>query len=137
MGLFAGTPPATLGVKDGRLAPCKRSPNCVSSQADRSGDPDHFIPPLAFRGSPDAAWAALKKIVRNAPRARIVREHPGYLQAEFTSRVLGFVDDVEFLLEPAAHVIHVRSASRLGYRDFGVNRERVEAIRRQLAAAAV
>ncbi len=75
--------------------------------------------------------------MRNAERARIVREQPGYLQAEFTSRMLGFVDDVEFVLEPTARVIHVRSASRLGYRDFGVNRERVEAIRRQLAAAAV
>ncbi len=137
MGLFAGTPPTTLGANDGRLAPCKRSPNCVSSQADRSSDAGHFIAPLAFRGSADAAWAALREIVRHTERARIVREQPGYLQAEFTSRVLGFVDDVEFLLEPPAHVIHVRSASRLGYRDFGVNRERVEAIRRQLAAGAV
>ncbi len=137
MGLLAGTPPAAIGAKAGRLAPCKRSPNCVSSQADQSTDPRHFVAPLGFRGSPAAAWAALKDIVRDAERARIVREEPGYLRAEFTSRVLGFVDDVEFLLEPTAQVIHVRSASRLGYGDFGVNRSRVEAIRRALAAGAV
>src|SRR5215510_9660661 len=125
MGLFAGEPPPTLGVKDGRLGPCRASPNCVSSQADRAVDPAHFVEPFAIRGSPDAAWATLSEIVRSAKRARIVSERPDYLRAEFTSRLLGFVDDVEFLLDPKARVIQVRSASRLGYRDFGVNRQRV------------
>lgn len=134
MGLFAGTPP-TLGVQNGRLAACPGSPNCVSSQADRA-DAGHFIEPLAFRGSSDAAWAALTEIVRTAERARIVSEQPGYLRAEFTSRVMGFVDDVEFLLDSSARLIHVRSASRLGRSDFGVNRERIEALRARFATAA-
>jgi uncharacterized protein (DUF1499 family) len=134
MGLFAGTAP-TLGATGGKLAPCPASPNCVSSQADRANDAAHYVAPFASGGAPEAAWAALREIVRTAERARVVSEQPGYLRAEFASRVLGFVDDVEFLLDPAARTIHVRSSSRLGYRDFGVNRERIEALRAKLAAA--
>lgn len=123
--MFAGKRPQNLGHGTGRLAPCKASPNCVSSQADPS-DKEHYIAPLALKGE---AIAAVRKAVESMPRTTIVRAEPGYLYAEFQSKLMGFVDDVEFLADPAAGLVHVRSASRLGRRDFGVNRNRVEALR--------
>ena len=71
------------------------------------------------------------------PRTSIVEERADYLYAEFASRLLGFVDDVEFYFPPNERIIHVRSASRLGHSDFGVNRKRIEDIRAKLAAAGV
>ena len=133
MGLFAGKPPSNLGAKNGRLAPCPRSPNCVASQGDPA-DRTHYIAPIAFKGDPGAAWRALRETVAASERVKIVDEREGYLRAEFATKVIGFVDDVEFLLDAPARAIHVRSASRLGYRDFGVNRARVEALRTRLAA---
>ena len=130
----AGERPGDLGVRDGRLAPCKPTPNCVASQADPA-DAGHHIAPIVFRTDATAAWAALVDAVSRSERAVIVAERPGYLHAEFSSRVLGFVDDVEFQLAGAK--LHVRSASRLGRGDFGVNRARIEAIRARLAAAGV
>ena len=112
--------PTNLGVNGGRFAPCKRSPNCVSSQADPA-DREHYIAPL--KGTMDEVRGA----VNSLPRTRIVLEQPNYLYAEFRSRLLGYVDDVEFFADGG--VIHVRSASRLGRRDFGVNRNRVERLR--------
>jgi uncharacterized protein (DUF1499 family) len=123
--MFAGKRPQNLGHGTGRLAPCKTSPNCVSSQADPS-DKEHYIAPIALKAE---AIAAVRKAVESMPRTAVVRVEPGYLYAEFRSKLMGFVDDVEFLADPAAGVVHVRSASRLGRRDFGVNRERVEALR--------
>ncbi len=134
MGLFSGTRPDNLGVRDGRLAPCKPTPNCVSSFADRTSDPGHFVEPLRFTGDPDAAFAKLTAVVRGSERVTVVREEPRYLHAEFKTRLMGYVDDVEFLLDPAARTIGVRSASRLGRRDFGVNRERIESLRAAFAA---
>lgn len=119
--------PDNLGVKDGRLAPCKRSPNCVSSQADPA-DREHYIAPIPFKGSA----LELRKAVESMPRSTVVKEEGNYLYAEFRSRLLGYVDDVEFFYDDKAGLVHVRSASRLGRRDFGVNRKRVEALRRIL-----
>ena len=133
MGLFAGKPPSNLGAKNGRLAPCPRSPNCVTSQGDPA-DATHHIAPIGFKGDPGAAWRALRETVAASERVKIVDEREGYLRAEFATKVIGFVDDVEFLLDASARAIHVRSASRLGYRDFGVNRARIEALRTRLAA---
>jgi uncharacterized protein (DUF1499 family) len=132
-----GERPGDLGVRDRRLAPCKPTPNCVASQADRAADPGHYVPPLAIRDDPQAAWAALVAAVRATPRARIVAERPDYLHAEYASRVFGFVDDVEFQLDPSAKLVHVRSASRVGYSDLGVNRARIEEFRTRLAASGV
>ena len=115
--------PTNLGVKHGSLAPCRHTPNCVCSQADLS-DREHYIAPLK------ASLEDVKKAVEALPRTRIVLSYPNYLYAEFRSRLLGFVDDVEFFFDGA--VIQVRSASRLGRRDFGVNRARVERLRRML-----
>jgi len=122
---FSFRRPTDLGMKNGRFAPCRRSPNCVSSQADPS-DREHYIAPLR------ASMEEIRKAVESLPRTRIVLAHSNYLYAEFRSRLLGYVDDVEFFFDGA--VIQVRSASRLGRRDFGVNRARVEKIRELLAA---
>ena len=135
MGLFSGSRPENLGVREGRLAPCKSTPNCVSSQADADKDAGHYIAPIRISGSAPDAWAALRSLLRSTPRVNIVADQDGYLYAEFASRTMGFVDDVEFLLDPKAGVIHARSASRLGSSDFGVNRDRIETIRGRVAAA--
>jgi uncharacterized protein (DUF1499 family) len=89
------------------------------------------VEPLRYAGDGGAAFARLRDLVAVWPGASIVVQAPGYLHAEFRTRWLGFVDDVELLLDPAAGVIHVRSASRLGHSDLGTNRRRVEAIRQR------
>jgi len=132
MGLFSGTRPDNLGVRDGRLAPAKSTPNNVSSQADK-GDAQHYVEPLRYSGDLRHAWAALKQVVDGMPRVKVLKSDPNYLYAEFNSRLMGYVDDVEFYLDEKAGVIQVRSASRLGRSDFGVNRERIEAVRAKLA----
>ncbi len=126
---FSGSRPTNLGVKDGRLAPCPASPNCVCSQANPQ-DKEHFIEPLSWTGDPQVAIVKLKRIIEGLPRTTIVSETPTYLYAEFTSQLMGFVDDVEFYGDTTAAVIQVRSASRLGQSDLGVNRQRIEEIRR-------
>lgn len=131
--LFAGRRPDNLGVNEGRLAPPKRTPNCVSSQADRA-DIEHYVTPIAFKGTTLEAMAAAKRAVESMERARIVHQEPGYLYAEFRSKLLGYVDDVELLFDDKAGVFHVRSASRLGRRDFGVNWARVEKLRALIQA---
>jgi uncharacterized protein (DUF1499 family) len=132
MGLFSGKRPDNLGVREGRLSPCKPTRNCVASQADKA-DAAHYIEPLKYSGPPDKGWTALQRVLGGMPRVTIVSARPGYLYAEFTSKLMGYVDDVEFLLDPAG-AIHVRSASRLGSGDMGVNRARIEAIRELLDA---
>ena len=132
--MFAGKRPSRLGLTGGRLAPPRRSPNCVSSQADAS-DAQHCILPLKFTGDPLEAMATLRKIVEGTARAAVVKHAATYLYAEYKSQLMGYVDDVEFFASEQEGVIHVRSASRLGRRDFGVNRKRIEAIRGQFAAA--
>ncbi len=124
--IFTGKRPNNLGVSNGKLAPCPNSPNCVSSQSTDTG---HQIAPLTFTSSPEQAIANLKKIIESLPRTKIISESPDYLYAEFKSALLGFVDDVEFYLDRNANVIQVRSASRLGQSDLGVNRKRIETIR--------
>lgn len=121
-----GVRPSNLGVRDGKLAPCPSTPNCVSSQ---SSDKEHAVEPLRYSTTPQDAMARLKTIIQGMPRTEIVTEKENYLHAEFTSVVFRFVDDVEFFLDDAAKLIHLRSASRLGKSDLGVNRKRIEAIR--------
>jgi uncharacterized protein (DUF1499 family) len=126
--LFSWKRPDNLGVKEGRLAPCRRTPNCVCSQSDPS-DAVHYVAPIRFEGDAAAAMSVARKATESLPRATVLRHEANYLYAEFRSRLLGFVDDVELAYDEQSGVIHVRSASRLGRRDFGVNRERVEALR--------
>ena len=131
MGLFSGSRPATLGFSGGKFAPPSWKPNTVSSTVPVADA--HYIAPLAFSGSAADAWKRLQAIIAGSPRAALVTNGPLYLHAEFRSAGLGFIDDVEFALDEKAGVIQVRSASRLGVRDFGVNRARVELIRSQFA----
>jgi uncharacterized protein (DUF1499 family) len=125
MNLFARRP-TNLGVHAGKFAPCPSSPNCVSTQADEA---EHRIDLISFTGSPVDALAKLKRAIATLPRAAIVTETADYLHVECTSLIFRFVDDVEFWVDQAKHVIHFRSASRVGYGDLGVNRKRMEAIR--------
>ena len=131
--MFAWKRPDYLGVKDGRLARPKSTPNCVASQADPA-DTEHYIAPIAFKGNAAAAMAAARKAVDGMQGATVIRQEGNYLYAEYRSKVMGFVDDVEFFFDEKAGVIHVRSASRLGRRDFGVNRARAEDLRARIGA---
>lgn len=127
-----GRRPTDLGVANGRFsAPPTRKHNWVSSQVGAS-DP-HYIAPLAFTGDAGAAMRRLRDLIAGMPRAAIMDAREDYLDAEFSTPLMGFVDDAEFYTDGTA--IHVRSAARLGSRDFGVNRKRVEAIRNAFAAA--
>jgi uncharacterized protein (DUF1499 family) len=130
--LLAGRRPSNLGARDGRLAPARRTPNCVSSQADPA-DAEHYIAPIAFKGSRAEAMSTAKRAVASVERSHVVREEAAYLYAECASKLLGFVDDLELLFDEKAGVFHVRSASRLGRKDFGVNRRRVETLRAAIA----
>jgi len=108
------------------LAPCPSSPNCVSTQAQGEG---HSIAPFRYRKSRAEAKEALREIIRSLPRTKLVEEDESYLHYEFTSLLLRFVDDVEFVFDDEAKTIHFRSASRTGYGDLGVNRARMEQVR--------
>ncbi len=114
-----------LGVQEGMLAPCAKSPNCVVSQGD---DEHHFIPAIHYSGSKEKVVEELKRIIAIMERANVVEETEDYIRVEFVSAHLRFVDDGEFYFsEPG--VVQIRSASRYGYSDFNVNRERMEKIR--------
>ena len=109
-----------------QLPPCPQSPNCVSSQ---STDPEHFIEPLKYQGALDEAKARLKQAITALPRTRIMEDEPTYLRAECTSLIFRFTDDLECAFDDTTKVIHVRSASRIGYSDLGANRKRIETVR--------
>ena len=119
----AGEPPQDIGVRDGRLIACPESPNCVSSYESSE---EHAIAAL------DGNLNQVQQILVAMDGANIVEQSNNYLYAEFTSSLMGYVDDVEFLYDAASNTTQVRSASRVGYSDMGANRSRVEAIRMQL-----
>lgn len=120
---FSGKRPSNLGVKEGKLAACPGTPNCVNSQSD---DARSKIEPL-----PAKSIAEVKQVVEGMERTTIIEETDNYLYAEFKSKLMGYVDDVEFYQDDA-NAVQVRSASRLGKSDLGVNRKRVEEIRSKL-----
>ncbi len=119
----AGEPPQNIGIQNNRLTPCPDSPNCVSSF---ESDETHGIAPL------NASIADIQQVLAGMDEANIVSVEADYLYAEFTTPLMGFVDDVEFLQDRASGVTHVRSASRLGYSDLGANRNRIESLRSAL-----
>ena len=114
---------------DNKLPLCPNSPNCVSSQAK---DQEHFVAPFQLAVPANVAWIALKTVLQSLPRIKITRETEQYLHLEATSLIFRFIDDVEFILLPEQQRIDVRSASRTGHSDLGVNRKRVELIRNKL-----
>lgn len=133
--MFSWKRPSYLGVKDGRLARPKRTPNCVSSQADPA-DTEHYIAPIPFKGDAPGAMASVRQAVESLRNSTVIRQEGDYLYAEYRTKIMRFVDDVEFYFDDKDGLIHVRSASRLGRRDFGVNRARVEAIRTRIEGRA-
>jgi uncharacterized protein (DUF1499 family) len=126
----AGARPAHLGVAAASLAPCPDSPNCVSSDA---ADAAHAIPPFDLAAPPQQAWRAARAALEGMPRTRVVTDTGSYLHAECTSAIFRFVDDLELQLRASEGRIAVRSASRLGRGDMGVNRRRVEELRTLMA----
>ena len=133
LGLLQGTAPLDLGVRDGRLKPPSTTPNSVSSQAALyAGHPrqaEAQIAPLHYQGDGAAAMARLKSLVEATAGAQVVKSETDYLYATYTTPLMRYVDDVEFWLDPVGSVIQVRSASRIGHGDWGVNRARIEALR--------
>ncbi|MCJ7772313.1 MAG: DUF1499 domain-containing protein, partial [Desulfobacterales bacterium] len=121
----ASQPPVTIGLRDGKLTPCPNKPNCVSS--DHKGKTSE-IEPLSFRETPEKAWKNLKLTVTNIG-GKIEKDDNNYLWATFRTKLFRFVDDMEFRMDVESKVIHLRSASRVGYSDMGVNKRRVEKLR--------
>lgn len=138
LGAFSSRPPGDLGVKDGKLKPPSNTPNSVTSQAGLY--PDHpqreyaTIAPLPLQGDAAQSLAKIRTVLARMPGVVIVKDEPGYLYAQCTTRLMKYVDDLEFWADPAAGVLQVRSASRVGRSDLGANRARVEAIRTQYTA---
>lgn len=122
---------ASLRAPGGELAPCARD-HCVSSQEPGT---KYFVEPLRYSGSREQARETLQRIVDGMPGADIQTASPDYLHATFTSRFMRYVDDLELLFPEAGGLVQVRSSSRLGHSDFGVNRARVEALRTRFDAA--
>lgn len=123
---FHGKRPDNLGVTDFKLGSCPNTPNCVSSQDE---DQEHKIEPISFNSSPEDAISKLASIINGMERAEIISQSNDYIHAEFTSKLMGFRDDIEFYIAVPAQTIQVRAAARLGKSDLGVNRKRIEAIR--------
>lgn len=111
----------------GRLTPCPKTPNCVSTQAPPG---KQHMDPIPYKGSVEQARQRLFSALRGFERVTIVEEGPDYIHAEFRSKLLRFVDDVELVVDEQAKLVHFRSASRTGRYDFGVNRQRMEKLRR-------
>ncbi|OYE05548.1 DUF1499 domain-containing protein [Nostoc sp. 'Peltigera membranacea cyanobiont' 232] len=117
---------SSLGVDNGHLSSCPASDNCVVSQ---NADSKQTINPITYHLDRNAAREILLKVISVVPRTEIVEQTPNYIHALSKSRIFKFVDDVEFYLPPNESVIHLRSASRVGESDLGVNRRRMEQIR--------
>lgn len=131
MSLFScsGKRPTNLGIINARLAPCPDTPNCVSSD---STDDEHKIPAFELQTPTNDDWLSVREFIYSLPRTLIITETANYLHAECTSAIMGYVDDLELHLRDEENIIAVRSASRLGSSDFGVNRRRIESIRSNL-----
>ena len=123
-----------LGLQNGHLRSCPNSPNCVSSRAN---DSEHQVSALQLQMTPEQSWEQVKTTIKALPRTRIITATSEYIHAECRSAVFGFIDDLELHLLQEQGQIEVRSLARLGYYDFGVNRERVEQLRSRLLKAGV
>ena len=138
-GVFRSSAPTDLGVHGGKLKPPSTTNNSVSSQValypDNPQRQAAQIAPLALRGDGPATVGRIKSVVEAMAGAKVVKSDADYLYAQFTTPLMKFVDDAEFWYDPVAQVIQVRSASRIGEGDMGVNRKRIEAVRAALSAS--
>jgi uncharacterized protein (DUF1499 family) len=121
----AGSMPKNIGITDNKLSPCPDKPNCVNSFSNTK---EHRIQP--FSPASNQLWKNLIQVLNEQKNSKIIISEPLYIHATFTSKLMGFVDDVEFL--QSNNTTHIRSASRLGYSDLGANRDRIERLRSQL-----
>jgi len=128
--MLAGKRPKNLGIKNGKLKNCTSKPNCVCSHCNENNP--HNIKPINVIGTLSETLEKIHQLLLNTSKVKIIKYEGNYLYAECKSKLLGFVDDLEFYSDNDAKVIQVRSASRLGTSDFGVNRKRVEMIRKKL-----
>ena len=127
----SGTRP-DLGIHNGSLMPCPKTPNCVNSQTDGE---KHYVEPIRFMGTQQKARDRLLQVLESEQQAKVFEIREDYIRTEFTSVLFRFIDDVEFYFpetQSGEILIHIRSASRLGHFDFGVNQKRVEQIRKRL-----
>jgi uncharacterized protein (DUF1499 family) len=122
-----GTRPENLGVREGKLLECPDKPNCVNSQAKK--EDSHYIEPIKYKDDLKTQQTKLLKIISAESRTTLITKTENYLHVEFKSFLFRFIDDTEFYFDDLEKVIHVRSASRLGKSDLGVNRKRIEKIR--------
>lgn len=118
-----------LGMVGKQFHTCPQTPNCVSTMANPK-DEEHFIAPLAYTGSREKAQARLETLLQELPRQKLIKKQSDYWHYEFRSAMMKFVDNVEFYFPEREKVIHMRSASELGYSDHGVNRKRLTAIQK-------
>ena len=120
-----------IGIDSSGLRGCPKSPNCVSSEAK---DEQHAIESFRLKGNPKASWPLIRDEIVSIPGWTIVTATGNYIHVECKSRIFRFVDDLELYFNSSNGIISIRSASRVGYSDFGANRRRVERLRRALSA---
>ncbi len=128
-----GAMPKT-GIANGELSECPTTPNCVNSQAK---DKEHYIEPIIAAGTSLEVKTDILQILGELKRTKILVAEQNYIRVEFASKVFGFIDDVEFYFADKNSnetIINVRSASRVGHSDLGVNRKRIEQIRSRFKA---
>lgn len=130
----SGKRPNEIGIDPSGLRGCPKSPNCVSSEAK---DERHAIESFRIKGDHNASWSLIQDEIASMPRWRVVTATNNYIHVECKSRIFRFVDDLELYFNPSNGVISIRSASRIGYSDFGANRRRVELLRSKLRAKQV
>jgi uncharacterized protein (DUF1499 family) len=128
--------PKDLGMNNGQFKPCPSSPNCVSTQADTS-DEEHYMAPIPYQGSRESAQKKIMAVIDEMPRTKVLKDKENYIHVTFTTRIMRYVDDVEFYLPADDKLIHFRSASRLGYSDMGKNRERMNTVKEKFAKQSI
>jgi len=113
--------PKNLGVNNGMFAPMPKSPNAVSSQSD---DPDYHVEPFPFKENLEHTKAVIINAIESYGNAEIITNESNYIHAIFTTSKMRFHDDVEIYFNESAGIVEYRSASRVGYSDMGLNKER-------------
>jgi uncharacterized protein (DUF1499 family) len=127
----SGKRPDEIGIDPAGIRGCPKSPNCVSSEAK---DEPHAIEPARLKGDPNVSWPPIRDEIASIPGWVVVTATDNYIHVECKSRIFRFVDDLELHFNSSNGIVSIRSASRIGYSDFGANRRRVERLRSELRA---